>query len=682
MPSLNQWFTKLPKVTIYNTLFHNDMQTNNFKNSRTKRGNKSNKAIIHDIHDCKHKLLIYLQDFSNKFSINNLKYWIFSLKKKYIIQVFEHFKNNLTKNMHFNYLVLDLIITRAYYLKINLNKPKDLVTKYCVIHFCNPVLNNINFHKIYSDLYEVFPIDNVLIKNAFNYSLPVGRKIFNYNYIAKNFDKFMEDSFCNCNKYSKYIDQHHGHVITGDLNIVDNSLLRNIMIFGAKFKLPSKLTFNKIIASVISDLNKFIYKLAVQFSYPIEAFNEWKNKVLYRCVNSISDNFKFLNFNHKELNTAIKNLQKEFVITYIDKAANNYAIICKKLYANIIFKQMDHNSIFKPLNVKASTITKKIIAFYKLLKLKINKINYPYVMIVPKFHKTPIAFRSITCGTNIYFTIASNVLLKLLTQILEVLKTNKISIINSSYSLITSLNNNFQYNYINTYDFKDLYNNIDIEDLNKVILKLYFQVNSCKALNIKASYFKKLLNFVTKNCYLLQNNTIYKQVKGVPQGGPSSSVLANLYLHFFEINYINDNDFRLYRYIDDIIIFSNNDIETPSFYPQNLELIKSNSNSQNVNFLDINFSKLKHGVFVTDLYDKRNDYKFEIVKSQYYNSCLHKNVFKNIILNNLIRINRLCSKENINKQLVYFKKQLQKYKYPNYLIDCLFNRFSFFILND
>jgi len=81
---------------------------------------------------------------------------------------------------------------------------------------------------------------------------------------------------------------------------------------------------------------------------------------------------------------------------------------------------------------RLSQFSKKIIAFYKLLKLKINNINFPYFMIVPKFNNTPIAFRSITCGTNIYSKIASNILLKILTQIFEIFKTNKISIINSS----------------------------------------------------------------------------------------------------------------------------------------------------------------------------------------------------------------------------------------------------------
>ena len=269
-------------------------------------------------------------------------------------------------------------------------------------------------------------------------------------------------------------------------------------------------------------------------------------------------------------------------------------------------------------------------------------------------------------------------LLKNLTIISDSLKNKQHSIIKNSYTLITSIKNfKNQYQHINTYDFKDLFNNICIDDLNKVILNLFNQVNSAHPLDFNKGQFKSLLNFVTNNCFLYQNNTIYKQIKGVPQGSPSSSQLANMFLSNFEtVENIEDN-MLLYRYIDDIIIFSKNPIDTPSFYPNYLELIKSNNNSNNINFLDINIYRNDNGDIITDIYDKRNDYEFEIAKSQYFHSCLHRNVFRNIIVNQLIRINRLCSNININKQVELLKKHLQKYNYPKIFVNNLINRFKF-----
>jgi len=104
-------------------------------------------------------------------------------------------------------------------------------------------------------------------------------------------------------------------------------------------------------------------------------------------------------------------------------------------------------------------------------------------------------------------------------------------------------------------------------------------------LNINKCYFKRLLKFVTSNCYLFQNSSIYKQIKGDPQGNASSSMLASLFLSNYK-NFDNINKGTLlYRYIDDIIVFSKTNFEPPDVYPDYLELIKSSNKTNNVNFL-------------------------------------------------------------------------------------------------
>jgi len=133
----------------------------------------------------------------------------------------------------------------------------------------------------------------------------------------------------------------------------------------------------------------------------------------------------------------------------------------------------------------------------------------------------------------------------------------------------------------------------------------------------------------------------------------------------------------IYRYVDDILIISQSpEIKTPDFYPKNLELIKSNNDLQCINFLDLNICYDDVNGFSTDLYDKRNDFKFNIAKFQFFNSCLHKNIFKNITLNQLIRINRLCSKKHVQKQIDMLKSQLMQYNYPSNLVNNYINSFT------
>ena len=45
---------------------------------------------------------------------------------------------------------------------------------------------------------------------------------------------------------------------------------------------------------------------------------------------------------------------------------------------------------------------KQIHAFYKLLKLPHNNYNYPCLVLIPKFHKKPVKFRTVTIGCNNY----------------------------------------------------------------------------------------------------------------------------------------------------------------------------------------------------------------------------------------------------------------------------------------
>jgi len=57
----------------------------------------------------------------------------------------------------------------------------------------------------------------------------VDSKLYNYNYIAKMFNKFIDNSICFYNKYIKCIDQEYGHVIKEDLSLANSLLLNNIM---------------------------------------------------------------------------------------------------------------------------------------------------------------------------------------------------------------------------------------------------------------------------------------------------------------------------------------------------------------------------------------------------------------------------------------------------------------------
>ena len=73
------------------------------------------------------------------------------------------------------------------------------------------------------------------------YSLtePISTKIFNFNKFVSSLDlpAFVKDNTilpCNC-KDSPFKDDHHGHIISGDLRIITDNKLRKIFSKGPKF---------------------------------------------------------------------------------------------------------------------------------------------------------------------------------------------------------------------------------------------------------------------------------------------------------------------------------------------------------------------------------------------------------------------------------------------------------------
>lgn len=79
-------------------------------------------------------------------------------------------------------------------------------------------------------------------------------------------------------------------------------------------------------------------------------------------LNYNNTNTSSTKINYKQLNNAIKNLQEDFVTSYVDKASNNYSIICKKYYVKKLQEQIENNNIFKYIPTNTTVLVKKTIA--------------------------------------------------------------------------------------------------------------------------------------------------------------------------------------------------------------------------------------------------------------------------------------------------------------------------------
>ena len=77
-------------------------------------------------------------------------------------------------------------------------------------------------------------------------------------------------------------------------------------------------------------------------------------------------------------------------------------------------------------------------------------------------------------------------------------------------------------------------------------------------------------------------------------------------------------------------------------YPTELQLNKANSSDTEAPFLDLNLS-ITNGIASSKIYDKKDDFNFEIVNFQFLDGDLPRSTSYGVYISRLIRFARVCS---------------------------------------
>lgn len=295
-------------------------------NNRGKRGNSKNKI--------KYNLKDFVNDCINCYdepnAIKSIKTKILGVKLNFHNKLLNFLKLDQVKINSKQYFsnFLNLVEDLARYRFKNNYKHKDLPKPdYFVLDFTNKIFNNLNINAIIGKNKNLLPIQ-LNCKPTFRYTKSLKNLICNYRNIAT--DNF--NYVCNCDDFkdTPFFDNFHKHVITGDLDIIDNDNIKKFMSLGSKFRPSFPTSKNKVISIFIKNLDDFILKLSYKHNFPIEGFFEWRENIIKDFkINIKRDKLVFqkdLIFN-SVLRQDIKNIQNKFCITTVDKASNNFAII-------------------------------------------------------------------------------------------------------------------------------------------------------------------------------------------------------------------------------------------------------------------------------------------------------------------------------------------------------------------
>ena len=237
-------------------------------------------------------------------------------------------------------------------------------------------------------------------------------KLFNYKKFVQDIDV---DSFianpntlpCDCDQ-SPFKNHDHGHVVTGDLDIVSDPKLRKLIAKGPKYREPLPFSCEQARQDIIDGIDDCIDAWSNKTGTIKSAFNAWKISI----VNHVDQRTMSLRrptksipsiFSYNTTRECLSNLHSKYVMVPIDKAANNVAFICKRFYLQVILDELGlvGSSSSTYTNINNSTPDSIIKQHQKDMFDKFNiTVNeemstLPDIYWIPKLHKTPVKFRFI-----------------------------------------------------------------------------------------------------------------------------------------------------------------------------------------------------------------------------------------------------------------------------------------------
>ena len=535
---------------------------------------------------------------------------------------------------------------------------------------------------------------------GYRFNKSIAGSLFNYKQVLSEISQYDDNFSCSCES-SIFKDDHHSHVISGDFNIIKNETLRNIIRKGPKYRLPQKINWiedRKIIVDFLDTyIDKWISKEKRGLgndSVDKGCLQNWRDEIVKIVDRKIAlgkqkyDKSWSLKI-EGNLKSELDRLKDLYVITPTDKAQNNILFTCKNFYIKKLKEELTKPGqlTYQLVQQNSELINDNIINFSlsKNVKVPREMIEIPLLYWIPKMHKNPIGSRFIAGSKYCSIKPLSKHFSKALKLILNHMKLygrtvkersnlNYYWILDNSLEFLDNIKD-VKLNHMQTFDFSTLYTALPHGEIKQKFSKIFQKVFSREAkpfINVnmmgavfsstassKACSFRyedlmEILEFILDNIFVRYGNVVYKQITGIPIGLDSGQDIANLLLYCYESEYVEKvsrenlglaRKFSFcFRYIDDLFVGNFHDFGEHIYkiYPRSLDIKLEASSITEVSYLDLKIIS-QNSNLVFSIYDKREDFSFEIINFPYLDSCIPKNSALGVFISQLIRYSRLNS---------------------------------------
>ena len=276
--------------------------------------------------------------------------------------------------------------------------------------------------------------DNVTPLVSYSYTKPIASRIFNHVRTLQDLsinDLILNPPSCSCQS-SPFVHKPIGHVITGDLNFIDNPKLRSILSKGPKFREPRSFTWKGNFIHIMEAVEEHARKWAKREKVETDTLSEWVKAIRTLVLKKISILSRIMSTRNKSVfddpvvTNSLESIHQNFVVVPADKASNNIVFVCKAYYIKCLFDELgiSNNTSTKntyiptPLS-KESIVNNHISVLHSFgIDLADSKeLSLPKLFWIPKLHKYPYKQRFIagssTCSTKALSRILTIILSKI-----------------------------------------------------------------------------------------------------------------------------------------------------------------------------------------------------------------------------------------------------------------------------
>ena len=430
---------------------------------------------------------------------------------------------------------------------------------------------------------------------SYTYTKTITSKIFNFSSTLLDLDYHQfhnNPSPCECNT-SSHLYEPYGHVITGDLSIIPNSKLRDLIANSPKYREQCKIDWDKSLSLLCEAVDQYALKWAKRELVELSVLSSWKEMVkgqIKQHISQLKQNFKQPTgkvLQNVDVKACLSDLHNKYVFVPADKAPNNIIIICKRYYIETLITELGldncstqtGHSTYTSCQMSSEDIVNTHDTFMKSLGIELSDDDkrLPYLNWTPKLHKSPVKHRFIAGSSKC----TTKQLSSLLTKILTVMKTglekycsiktshtrvNNMWILKNSTNLLSSLSHLgvHRVTSIQTFDFSALYTSIPHDLLksrmNSIINSAFkYKNGATRYTHIKVgrnrSYFTsdplngdnkytandicKMIGFLVDNIYVRFGGQLFQRMVGIPMGTNCAPLLADLFLYSCENEFVD-----------------------------------------------------------------------------------------------------------------------------------------------